>query len=166
VLRVRSDCRGIALLPSPAVSAAIVPEPAGGETAPRLGFGRARRILVVGTDEWAIEQAARQLGAFGRQVRRCHEPGEPSFPCNALLPGRRCPLDQGVDVVLDMRARPVTPPTPSEFGALCALHAAVPLVVAGVPGDSGFGPWAASAVEDGVDLMAACDSAAAGASMP
>ena len=142
-----------------------MPEPRNDVVALALGPGHAQRILVVGTDEWAIEQAGSQLGAAGRHVRRCHEPGEPSFPCNALLPGRRCPLDEGVDVVLDMRARPVTPPAINEFGALCALHAAVPLVVAGVPGDSGFGPWAASAVEDGVDLIAACDGAAAGASI-
>lgn len=121
----------------------------------------AKAVLVVGTDQWAIEQAGGQLRAAGRRVLRCHEPGEASFPCNALLPGRVCPLDDGIDVVLDIRARPVNPPSLSEFGAVCALHARVPLVVAGVPGDSGFGPWAASAVENGVDLIAACDEAAA-----
>lgn len=138
-----------------------MPEPRSGEAVSAFGGRLAHRILVVGTDQWAIEQAGSQLGAAGRQVRRCHEPGEPSFPCNALRPGRRCPLDEGVDIVLDMRARPVTPPPLNEFGALCALQAGVPLVVAGVPGDSGFGPWAASAVENGVDLTAACDGAAA-----
>jgi hypothetical protein len=127
--------------------------------------GAARAVLVVGTDQWAIEQAGGQLRAAGRQVLRCHEPGEPVFPCNALLPGRRCPLDVGIDVVLDMRARPVNPPALSEFGAVCALHAGVPLVVAGVPGESGFGPWAASGVENGVELAAACDRAAGGASI-
>ncbi len=115
--------------------------------------------MVVGTDQWAIEQAGAQLRAAGRTVLRCHEPGEASFPCNALIAGRRCPLDVGVDVVLDVRARPVNPPSASEFGAVCALHAGVPLVVAGVPGDSGFGPWAAQTVENGVELTAACDEA-------
>jgi len=118
-------------------------------------------VLVVGTDQWAIEQAGSQLRAAGRRVLRCHEPGDATFPCNALVPGRRCPIDVGVDVVLDMRARPVNPPALNEFGAVCGLHVGVPLVVAGVPGDSGFGPWAASTVENGVELAAACDAAVA-----
>lgn len=121
----------------------------------------ARRVLVVGTDQWAIEQAATQLRAAGRQVLGCHDPGEPSFPCNALVPGRACPVDEGIDLALDVRARPVNPPSLDEFGAVCALHAQVPLMVAGVPGDSGFGPWATSTVANGVDLIAACDEAAA-----
>lgn len=121
---------------------------------------------MLGTDQWAVEQAAAQLRGAGRQVLRCHEPGEASFPCNALLPERRCPLDVGIDVVLDIRARPVNPPALSEFGALCALHAGVPLVVAGVPGDSGFGPWAASTVDNGVELTEACDDAATQAPAP
>lgn len=133
------------------------PEPDAGATATP---GRAEAVLVVGTDQWAIEQAGAQLRTAGRRVLRCHEPGEPFFPCNALLPGRRCPLDAGIDVVLDIRARPVNPPALPEFGAVCALHAGIPLVVAGVPGDSGFGPWASSAVESGVDFAAACDRAA------
>jgi len=116
---------------------------------------------VVGTDEWAIQQAAGQLDAAGRRVLRCHEPDEATFPCNALIAGRCCPLDMGVDVVLDMRARPVNPPSLTEFGAVCGLHAGVPLVVAGVTGDSGFGPWAARTVENGVELSAACDHAVA-----
>lgn len=121
----------------------------------------ARRVLVVGTDQWAIEQATAQLRAAGRGVLRCHDPGEPSFPCNALVPGRDCPVDAGIDLVVDMRARPVNPPSPDELGALCAIHAGVPLVVAGVPGDSGFAPWASEVVENGTDLIAACDDAVA-----
>jgi len=124
-------------------------------------LGSAATVLVVGTDEWAIEQAASQLGSAGRRVLRCHEPDEATFPCNALIAGRRCPLDVGVDVVLDMRARPVNPPSLTEFGALCALRAGVPLVVAGLAGDSGFGPWAAKTVENGTELSAACDQAVA-----
>lgn len=137
----------------------------GADDEPALDRGTAgpfaRRVLVVGTDQWAIEQAAAQLRAAGRRVLGCHDPGEPSFPCNALVPGRACPVDEGIDLAVDVRARPVNPPTLDEFGAVCALHAQVPLMVAGVPGDSGFGPWATSAVANGVDLIAACDEAAA-----
>ena len=142
------------------VSAAAVSDPAPDDGVEVLAPVRARSVLVVGTDQWAIEQAGSQLRTAGRLVLRCSESGEPAFPCNALIPGRRCPLDVGVDVVLDMRARPVNPPSATEFGAVCALHAGVPLVVAGVPGDSGFGPWAAQTVENGVELAAACDEAA------
>jgi hypothetical protein len=156
---VRRGGRGLSHVPFAPVSAVPLPDPV------RDLSVTAGAVLVVGTDQWAIEQAGGQLRAAGRRVLRCHEPGEPAFPCNALLPGRRCPLDDGIDVVLDIRARPVNPPALSEFGAVCALHAGVPLVVAGVPGDSGFGPWAASAVENGVELTAACDEAAAQASI-
>lgn len=147
------------------MSAVPLPEPTPEDDGAVAAAGQAKAVLVVGTDQWAIEQATGQLSAAGRQVLRCHEPGEAPFPCNALLPGRRCPLDVGIDVVLDIRARPVNPPELSEFGAVCALHARVPLVVAGVPGDSGFGPWAASTVENGVELTAACDRAAGPASI-
>lgn len=144
------------------VSAVPLPDPASvGEGHLSPVPSPARTVLVVGTDQWAIDQAVGQLRAADRQVQRCHEPGEATFPCNALRPGRRCPIDVGVDVVLDMRARPVNPPALNEFGAVCALHAGVPLVVAGVPGDSGFGPWAATTVENGVELADACDDAVA-----
>lgn len=119
--------------------------------------GPAKSVLVVGTDQWAVEQAASQLRAAGRAVMRCHDPGEAAFPCNALIAGRRCPLDVGVDVVLDVRARPVSPPPLDEFGAVCALHAGVPLVVAGVACDGGFGPWAVETAR-GNELVSACDA--------
>lgn len=122
---------------------------------------RASSVLVVGTDQWAVEQAVGQLTAADRDVSRCHEPGEAAFPCNALIEGRRCPLDDGVDVVLDVRARPVSPPSIDEFGVVCALHAGVPLVVAGVTWEGGFGPWAAKRVTQGKELASACDAAVA-----
>ena len=88
-------------------------------------------VLVVGTDDWAIEQSAAVLEEGGCEVLRCHEPGQPAFPCNALVEGRTCPLDAGFDLVADVRARPLTTLDPSEFGVICALHQGKPLVVAG-----------------------------------
>ena len=64
-------------------------------------------MLVVGTDDWAIEQSAAALEEAGFGVLRCHEPGAPAFPCNALIEGRTCPLDVGFDVVATVRARPL-----------------------------------------------------------
>jgi len=112
---------------------------------------------VVGTDDWAIEQSATELEAAGCTVLRCHEPGEPAFPCNALLQGRTCPLDVGFDVVVTVRARPLGEPTQAELGVICALHAGVPLVVAGVVSERPFGPWTALAVEQGGDVVTACE---------
>ena len=40
----------------------------------------APRVLVVGTDDWAIEQSAAALEEAGFGVLRCHEPGQPDFP--------------------------------------------------------------------------------------
>ena len=109
-------------------------------------------VLVVGTDDWAIEQSATELEAGGCRVLRCHEPGEPAFPCNALVQGRVCPLDVGFDVVVTVRARPLSEPCQAELGVICALHQGVPLVVAGVASERPFGPWASLAVEQGGDV--------------
>ncbi len=119
------------------------------------------RVLVVGTHEWAIEQAASSLRDAGCTVLRCHEPGQPSFPCNALIEGRTCPLDAGFDVIATTRARPLATLAQSEFGVVCALHHGIPLVVAGVAPDRPLGPWSAETVEQGADLASACKRAAA-----
>jgi hypothetical protein len=117
-------------------------------------------VLVVGTDDWAIEQSANELEADGCRVLRCHEPGEPAFPCNALIEGRACPLDVGFDVVVTVRARPLAEPSNAEMGVVCALHAGKPLVVAGVSSERPFGRWAALTVEQGGDVATACEKVA------
>jgi len=81
---------------------------------------RALTVLAMGTDDWGVEQAASSLATAGHRILRCHEPGEPAFPCNALIPGRTCPLDEGFDVAVTVRARPLPHPTQSEFGVVCA----------------------------------------------
>jgi hypothetical protein len=121
------------------------------------------RVLVVGTHDWAIEQAADAIEAAGSSVLRCHEPGQPTFPCNALIEGRTCPLDAGFDVVATVRARPLGTLAQSEFGVICALHHGMPLVVAGVAPERPLGPWAVEQVEQGGDLASACERAAFGA---
>ncbi len=134
--------------------------PVGQRVAAREGRPTPQTVLVVGTDDWAIEQSATELEAGGCRVLRCHEPGEPAFPCNALIEGRTCPLDVGFDVVVAVRARPLSAPSPAELGVVCALHAGTPLVVAGVGSDRLFGPWAAATVEPGGDVLTACESVA------
>jgi hypothetical protein len=120
----------------------------------------APRVLVVGTDDWAIEQSASALEEAGFGVLRCHEPGEPDFPCNALIAGRTCPLDVGFDMVATVRARPLDTMAPGELGVVCALRQGIPLVAAGVAPDRPFGPWASVTVEQGGELVNACEKVA------
>jgi len=126
-----------------------------------LAAHRQITVLVVGTEDWANEQAAAALEAAGHIVLRCHEPGERPFPCNALIPGRRCPLLVGFDVVLAVRTRPAPVPSPGEIGVVCALGRNIPLVVAGLLGDKHFGEQATVVVGRNEDLVAACEVAAA-----
>ena len=119
-----------------------------------------RRVLVVGTDDWAIEQSAAALEEAGFGTLRCHEPGQPEFPCNALIEGRTCPLEVGFDVVATVRARPLETMAPGEIGVVCALRQGIPLVAAGVAPDRPFGPWAAITVEQGGELVGACEKVA------
>lgn len=121
--------------------------------------GSSIRVLVVGTDDWAIEQMVPALESSGCQALRCHDPGKPSFPCYALLDDRVCPLDVGFDVVVDVRARPLAALAPSEFGVVCALHNEVPLVVAGVGYDQPLHPWTTRLVERGGDVVSAVKAA-------
>ncbi len=120
----------------------------------------APRVLVVGTDDWAIEQSAAALEEAGFGVLRCHEPGQPEFPCNALIEGRTCPLDVGFDVVATVRARPLDTMAPGELGVVCALRHGIPLVAAGVAPERPFGPWASVTVEQGGELVGACEKVA------
>jgi hypothetical protein len=119
----------------------------------------AAEVLVVGRDDWAIDEATGQLNAAGRVVHRCSESADAPFPCNALVPGRGCPLNQHhVDVVVDIRTRPGVQPTIHEMGAICGLRDGLPLVVAGISEVSGFAPWA-DAVPPAGDIVSTCDDA-------
>jgi hypothetical protein len=118
-------------------------------------------VLVVGTDDWAIEQATERLALAGIPTLRCHPPGEPSFPCNALVDGRTCPLDVGFDVVVTVRAVPADPPAVGELGAICGLHAGAALVTAGIGRRNPFDPWASTTVSNGGDIVEAVRLAAA-----
>src|SRR5438552_3790619 len=118
-------------------------------------------VLVVGTDDWAIEQAAASVAAAGREVARCHEPGEPAFPCNAFIAGRGCPLDRGVAAVVTVRARSSRIVEPGEVGVVCSARAGVPVVVAGVGAPGPFATVADAQVPDRGDLVSTCDSVAA-----
>jgi hypothetical protein len=117
----------------------------------------AAEVLVVGQDDWAIHDATSQLRTAGRTVHRCSESTESPFPCNALIPGRGCPLDRNqVDVVLNIRTRPEAQPTLAEMGAICGLRDGIPLVMAGLSEMSGFSAWAERVPPAG-DIVSTCD---------
>ncbi|MBV9661494.1 MAG: hypothetical protein JO337_10080 [Acidimicrobiales bacterium] len=119
----------------------------------------AEQVLVVGADDWAIDDASSQLTAAGRTVHRCCDSSEHPFPCNALIPDRGCPLDEhSVDAVLMVRSRPSSEPTISAMGAICGLRDGVPLVVGGISDASPFAPWATRVPPSG-DIVATCDEA-------
>ncbi|HEX4863716.1 MAG TPA: hypothetical protein VFV02_06565 [Acidimicrobiales bacterium] len=119
----------------------------------------AAEVLVVGSDDWAIGDAASQLREAGRTVHRCSDSAEAPFPCNALVPGRGCPLDlHEVDVVLNIRSRPESQPALGEMGAICGLRDGLPLVVGGLSDMSSFSPWADKVPPTG-DIVATCDEA-------
>ena len=118
------------------------------------------RVLVVGTDDWAVDQAVDSLAAAGHSTLRCHDPGERPFPCNALREGRTCPLETGFDVVATVRARVLAEPGPQELGVVCGLRAGAPLVVAGLAHRNPFAAWTDRIVDGAGDLVSACEEVA------
>jgi hypothetical protein len=118
---------------------------------------RSRTVLVVGTDEWAIDRAAHELEATGIRVLRCHEPGEPAFPCNAMIEGRTCPLDVGFALVADVRSRAVGGLAQSELGVVCGSSTGRPVVIAGVSKDLPVMRWFGRAVDMGASLTSVCE---------
>jgi hypothetical protein len=122
----------------------------------------ARTVLLLASDDEQLPAVEAALDDAGYEVRRCVEPGQPTFPCAGLDGGAGCPLDDGrVDVALDVRVHPWPHPTPREVGVRCALRRSVPLAVAGrVPGNP-FGRWADAVEEGTTDVAALCERAIA-----
>jgi hypothetical protein len=146
-------------------------ERAGGDPGQTTTARTTTRVLVVGTDEWAIDRAITGLdaqAAEGQQfeIFRCHEPGTPVFPCNALRPGGICPVVAGIDVVATVRARPLRSLAESEFGVICALREEIPLVVSGISPERPLKPWASAVVEYEGDLGSACANVVGATSDP
>ena len=120
---------------------------------------KAAEVLVVGSEEWGIADASAQLRSAGRVVHRCSDNAVAPFPCNAMIPGRGCPLDQHeVDVVVTIRSRADTEPAISEMGAICGLRDGIPLVIGGLADMSPFAPFGDKIPSKG-DVVSACDEA-------
>ena len=118
-------------------------------------------VLVTGTEGWAVGHAAQLLRDAGFTVATCHDEGAPLFPCRGLTGDGRCPIDDGVNVVLTVRPHPLPQLTRREVGVICGLRAGLPLVVAGSTVLHPFADHATEVVEglDGADLAAACERA-------
>ncbi len=103
------------------------------------------RTLLIESSPGVGADAAAALSGAGHPVLRCHEEGQPTFPCGDLAEPGSCPLHGpgAVDVVLSVRHPDDTEPTAAEAGVTCALRAGVPVVVLG---DQSANPFAALTV--------------------
>ena len=112
------------------------------------------RVLLLSSDDEPTTDLEDELAGAGFDVRRCHRAGSPAFPCNGLG-GETCPLalGGGVDVVLDVRQHPWPAPTMREIGVICALRAAVPVVVVSRHGHP-FEAWATTTLYPDADVLA------------
>lgn len=116
-------------------------------------------VLLIESRPDAGASAATGLEAAGHHVLRCHERGAPAFPCAALVEGRSCPVDDGVDLAL--LVRPVIAPRPSaaEEGVTCAIRAGLPIVEQGSDVLDPFDTWVTTRVHHDGDVVAACEGA-------
>ena len=114
-------------------------------------------VLVAESHEGVGDDARRRLEAAGHRVHRCFGEDSHGFPCSSIAVGR-CPIEDGVDVVLLTRRRSATRATALEMGASCSVRAGVPLVTDGAGLLDPHVPWATSRVDDD-DLVSGCESA-------
>jgi hypothetical protein len=118
-------------------------------------------VLVLESEQGAGDTVRGDLERAGHTVVRCHEPGAAAFPCNALANGTQCPLDDIVDVAVDVRPLRRAQPAPLEDGVRCALQRHVPLVVVGSAVLNPFAEYASAVVDPVADVVATCERAAA-----
>jgi hypothetical protein len=115
-------------------------------------------VMVVESEPGAAASAVGDLEAAGHRVTRCHEPGQPAFPCAGLTGA--CPVEADtVDVVLTVRGHVSKRPAPLEDGVVCALRRRVPVVVAGSTLFNPFEESGATVVGD-ADVVTACEQVA------
>jgi hypothetical protein len=118
-------------------------------------------VMVLESEHRAADEAEQELADAGHVVLRCHEPGEPMFPCRGLVDASTCPLRSHViDVALTVRSRVRSQPAPSEDGVRCALMSRVPLVVAGPRVLDPYDGLETRALDRTFDVVASCEEAA------
>ena len=125
------------------------------------------RVLVVESHTGASERLQQDLERRGHSVLTCHEDATERNGCRAVHADDGCPLDHGlVDVAVDLRRSYHPDPRPLEQGAICALRARVPLVIAGTATDSPLESWATSVVVGDVPAVVEAVEAVDGAVSP
>ncbi|MEO7427857.1 MAG: hypothetical protein ABIY48_00595 [Acidimicrobiales bacterium] len=98
-------------------------------------------VLILESRSGGAQAAAAELEAAGHTVHRCHDPGEPAFPCRGVVDPAGCPLEGPIDVALVVRDHIDRDPTALESGVACALRAGVPVVEDGPADLDPFAPW-------------------------
>jgi hypothetical protein len=125
------------------------------------------RVLVVESHLGASERLKGELTRRGHEVLACHEDQHVRHGCKAVDPDAGCPLDErNVDAAVDVRRSYHPDPRPLEQGAVCAVRARVPLVVAGTSTDSPLEPWATSVVVGDVPAIVEAVEAIEGSIAP
>lgn len=99
------------------------------------------RVLVTETERRIADPAVAAIEAAGHEVVRCHDPAGQVFPCAGMDQDRHCPIDDGVDVAMVVRTGISATPSIHEDGVRCAIRAAVPVVVAGIPSANPYRRW-------------------------
>lgn len=117
-------------------------------------------VLVIESQPWVGEAAARTLADAGHRIHRCHDEGDTGYACVGLGRGAECPLDSHIDAAVLVRADRGAPPTPHEDGVRCALRSGVPVVEvdAGSGTESPYADWVALQSEEHA-VAAACVTA-------
>lgn len=117
-------------------------------------------VLVLENGPGGARAAIEQLEAAGHRVHRCHDAGQPSFPCRGVVDAASCPLDGPIDVALIVRHHVHPQPSPLEDGVSCALRAGIPVVEEGPSIRDPYEPFITSRVT-GTSVAEACEEAVA-----
>lgn len=111
-------------------------------------------VLVLG--DVASDDAAVVLAEHGHRVHRCHEVGEPAFPCVGVTDPGSCPLVGTIDVALLVRRGIQPRPLAEEAGAACAIRAGIPIVEDGLDVHDPYASWITARVGIDRDLVTEC----------
>jgi hypothetical protein len=123
-------------------------------------------VLLIESRPGITARTTELLEMAGHRVHRCHDDGEPGFPCKAITDSTACPIDDHVDVALVVRPRIAPRPTSMEDGVSCAIRAGIPIVEQGTDVLDPFGPWVARRIHSDDDVVAACVEAVEFADSP
>ena len=115
------------------------------------------RVLLVESHKGVGNRATELLVSSDHEVVRCHDPSA-GHPCGVFENPSMCPIEKAtIDAALVVHAGGAAT-TGYEAGAGCARRARIPMVVYATEGH----PFGTSVREVGVDIVGACERAAAG----